>query len=76
MTSRTCCHYKPRCRGGKQIHDANIVATMLAHGVTATLSLNLRTQALVCASVVRRMRAQEPGAAVLPGHARLEHLDG
>jgi NAD(P)-dependent dehydrogenase (short-subunit alcohol dehydrogenase family) len=28
----------------------------------ATLSLNLRTQALVCASVVQRMRAQEPNA--------------
>ena len=29
-------------------------------GMEATLSLNLRTQALVCTSVVRRMRAQEP----------------
>ena len=26
--------------GGKQIHDANIVATMLAHGVKAILTHN------------------------------------
>ena len=26
--------------GGKQVHDANIVATMLAHGVGRLLTLN------------------------------------
>lgn len=26
--------------GGKQVHDANIVATMLAHGITRLLTFN------------------------------------
>ncbi|MPY76897.1 MAG: PIN domain-containing protein [Actinophytocola sp.] len=28
-------------RGGKQVHDANIVATMLTHGVDALVTLNV-----------------------------------
>ncbi len=27
--------------GGKQVHDANIAATMLAHGITRLLTFNV-----------------------------------
>ena len=27
--------------GGKQVHDANVIATMLAHGVGTVVTMNL-----------------------------------